>query len=117
MAVVAHTASDIVGVSKMSWENILKKNGLTPLEVEEIEGYERDLERAKKMADSRKYTSETRASIDAILGRLEKEIEILKKNGLDGSEVIFQETMDSLRYYINRQYPQTILEDEYAEFQ
>ena len=101
----------------MSWENILKRDGLNPSDVEEIEWYEKSLERAKKKADSRKYTSETRASIDAILGRLEKELERLRRTGLDGSEVIFQETMDRLDYFINRQYPQTILEDEGAEFQ
>ena len=102
---------------EMSWENILKRDGLTPLDIEEIKEYERSLERRKKKADSRKYTPDTKATIDAMLNRLEKELERLRKNGLDGSEVVFEETMDRLDYFINRQYPQTTLEDEFAEFQ
>ena len=93
----------------MSWEDILKN--------EEIEDYERMLEKAKEKANSRKYTSDTKATIDAILNRLEKELERLRKNGLDGSEVIFEETMDRLDYFINREYPQTILGDEGHSFQ
>lgn len=94
----------------MKWKDILKNE-------EDIEFYERELERAKKKVNSRKYTPDTKATIDAILNRLEKELERLRKNGLDGSEVIFEETMDRLDYFINREYPQTILEDEGPSFQ
>ena len=51
------------------------------------------------------------------LVQLEQELERLRKNGLDGSEVIFEETMDRLDYFINREYPQTILGDEGHSFQ
>jgi len=98
-----------LGGITMSWEDILKN--------EEIEYYERMLDKAKEKANSRKYTSDTKATIDAILNRLEKELERLRKNGLDGSEVIFEETMDRLDYFINREYPQTILGDEGHSFQ
>lgn len=98
-----------LGGITMSWEDILKN--------EEIEDYERMLDKAKEKANSRKYTSDTKATIDAILNRLEKELERLRKNGLDGSEVIFEETMDRLDYFINREYPQTILGDEGHSFQ
>lgn len=93
----------------MSWKEILKS--------EEIEDYERMLDKAKEKANSRKYTPDTKATIDAILNRLEKQLERLRKNGLDGSEVIFEETMDRLDYFMNREYPQTILEDEGHSFQ
>ena len=95
----------------MSWKDILKNE-------EDIEYYERDLERAKQKANSRKYTPDTRKTIDAILRKLDAQLASLKKlNELDGSEVVFEETMDRLDYFINRQYPQTILEDEVHDFQ
>jgi len=93
----------------MSWKDILKN--------EEIEDYERGLERAKEKANSRKYTPDTKATIEAILNRLEKQLESLRKKGLDGSEVVFEETMDRLDYFLNREYPQTIHEDEGPSFQ
>lgn len=81
----------------MSWKEILKS--------EEIEDYERMLDKAKEKANSRKYTPDTRESIDAILNSLDAKLARLKKlDRLDGSEVDFEETMDRLDYFINLHY-------------
>lgn len=81
----------------MTWKDILKS--------EEIEGYERMLDKAKERANSRKYTPDTRESIDAILNSLDAKLARLKKlDRLDGSEVDFEETMDRLNYLINLHY-------------
>lgn len=81
----------------MTWKDILKS--------EEIEGYERMLDKAKEKANSRKYTPDTRESIDAILNSLDAKLARLKKlDRLDGSEVDFEETMDRLNYLINLHY-------------
>ena len=78
----------------MSWKDILKS--------EEIEDYERMLDKAKEKTKSRKYTPDTRESIDAILDSLERQLARLKKlDELDGSEIAFEETMDRLGYFIN----------------
>ena len=79
----------------MSWKDILKSK-------EEIEAYERTLDKSKEKAKSRKYTPDTRESIDAILSSLERKLARLKQlDELDGSEVAFEETMDRLSYFIN----------------
>ena len=81
----------------MSWKEILKS--------EEIEDYERMLDKAKEKANSRKYTPDTRESIDSILNSLDSKLARLKKlDRLDGSEVDFEETMDRLDYFINLHY-------------
>ncbi len=81
----------------MTWKDILKS--------EEIKGYERMLDKAKEKANSRKYTPDTRESIDAILNSLDAKLARLKKlDRLDGSEVMFEDTMDRLDYFINLHY-------------
>lgn len=81
----------------MSWKEILKS--------EEIKDYERMLDKAKEKANSRKYTPDTRESIDSILNSLDSKLARLKKlDRLDGSEVDFEETMDRLDYFINLHY-------------
>ena len=100
----------------MSWKDILKNEGLK----EEFEYAERALEKAKEKADSRQYTSETRKTIDAILRKLDEEFAGLQKIIEEGKDVYFEyfeETMDRLDYFINRQHPQTIREDEFHFFQ
>lgn len=77
----------------MNWKDILKS--------EEMEDYERMLDRAKEKANSRKYTPDTKETINTILNQLEKQLEGLRKTGLDGSEVLFEETMDRLNYFLN----------------
>tara|TARA_S200002703_G_scaffold80714_2_gene69638 strand:- start:2976 stop:3224 length:249 start_codon:yes stop_codon:yes gene_type:complete len=81
----------------VTWKDILKS--------EEIKGYERMLDKAKEKANSRKYTPDTRESIDAILNSLDAKLARLKKlDRLDGSEVMFEDTMDRLDYFINLHY-------------
>ena len=78
----------------MSWRDILKE------EIDWMKHYQKSLDEAKSKSKA-SLSPDDRGKVNFILREAEKALNRLKTlDELDGSEVVFEELMDSLSYYL-----------------
>ena len=78
----------------MSWRDILKE------EIDWMKHYQKSLDGAKSKSKA-SLSPDDRGKVNFILREAEKALNRLKTlDELDGSEVVFEELMDSLSYYL-----------------
>ena len=78
----------------MSWRDILKE------EIDWMKHYQKSLDEAKSKSKA-SLSPDDRGKVNFILREAEKALNRLKTlDELDGSEVVFEELLDSLSYYL-----------------